>query len=425
MKRFTISLFLLYAALWWGVAYSNACTSIIVSGKVTPDGRPYIFKNRDTGDLDNLAIQIQGSRYRFIGIVAAKDSLYKSVWSGHNEVGFAIANTAAYNLNGKPQPGKPHPQGDDGDGILMRKALETCRTLADFEHLLDSIKARGPIPSNSNFAVLDAEGGVAYYETGNNGYVKYDANDPLVAPYGFIVRTNHGMSGERSLDQGVERYLAISDYATRAAFTNDLGFENIIRGVTRYLKHGLTGIDLHDFEPKNDSQPVFVPFRDFIPRYLTASAQLIQGVRKGEDAVLTTAWTIVGSPLTTVAIPLWITRDGKLPEVVTHQQPGEQAPLVTESFRLKRLLFPIERGNGHDYINLARLVNQSGTGILQQIEPIESEIFRRSKAVRQSSNPSGDIPEFYRWVERYVKEQYILLDSTFFVPLQLHRYKTL
>ena len=406
MKHLTITCLLVSAALLGGAAHSNACTSIIVSGKVTPDGRPYIFKNRDTHDLDNLAIQIQGPRYRFIGIVATKDTLYKSVWSGHNEVGFAIANTAAYNLNGEPEPGKPRPQGDDNDGILMRKALGTCRTLGDFEHLLDSIKAQGPIPSNSNFAVLDAEGGVAYYETGYKGYVKYDANDPLVAPYGFIVRTNHGMSGERSLDQGVERYLAISDYAARAAFANDLGFENIIRKVTRNLKHGLTQIDLHDFQPQDDSQPVYFPFRDFIPRYLTASAQLIQGVKENESPLLTTAWTIVGSPLTTVAIPLWITTDGKLPNVVTHQKPGQQAPLVTASFELKRQLFPIERGNGQDYINLARLINRSGTGIIQQIEPIETEIFYRSRAIRQSNTPNKDISEFYRWVEQYVREQY-------------------
>jgi hypothetical protein len=406
MKHLAITCLLVSAALLGGAAHSNACTSIIVSGKVTPDGRPYIFKNRDTHDLDNLAIQIQGSRYRFIGIVATKDTLYKSVWSGHNEVGFAIANTAAYNLNGKLEPGKPRPQGDDNDGTLMRKALGTCRTLGDFEHLLDSIKAQGPIPSNSNFAVLDAEGGVAYYETGNKGYVKYDANDPLVAPYGFIVRTNHGMSGERSLDQGVERYLAISDYATRAAFANDLGFENIIRKVTRNLKHGLTQIDLHDFQPQDDSQPVYFPFRDFIPRYLTASAQLIQGVKENESPLLTTAWTIVGSPLTTVAIPLWITTDGKLPNVVTHQKPGQQAPLVTVSFELKQQLFPIERGNGQDYINLARLINRSGTGIIQQIEPIETEIFYRSRAIRQSNTPNKDISEFYRWVEQYVREQY-------------------
>ncbi|MBQ4450528.1 MAG: acyl-CoA--6-aminopenicillanic acid acyl-transferase [Prevotella sp.] len=402
-------LLLMSAALLWGAVYSNACTSIIVSGKVTPDGRPYIFKNRDTHDQNNLAIQLQGSRYRFIAIVAAKDSLYKSVWSGHNEVGFAIANTAAYNLNGKHVPGKPRPQGDENDGSLMRKALETCRTLADFEQLLDSIKARGPIPSNSNFAVLDAEGGVAYYETGNKGYVKFDANDPLVAPYGFIVRTNHGMSGERSMDQGIERYMAMSDYATRASHANDLGFENIIRKVTRYLKHGLTHIDLNDLQPQDDSQPVYYPFRDFIPRNLTASAQLIQGVKKGEEPLRTTAWTIVGCPLTTVAIPLWITANGKLPDVVTHQQPGQQAKLVEFGLELKRQLFPIERGNGQDYINLARLINHSGTGILQKIEPIETEIIRRAKGISQSDKPDNEISEFYRWVEKYIKEQYSLL----------------
>ena len=85
MKHLAITCLLVSAALLGGAAHSNACTSIIVSGKVTPDGRPYIFKNRDTHDLDNLAIQIQGPRYRFIGIVATKDTLYKSVWSGHNE----------------------------------------------------------------------------------------------------------------------------------------------------------------------------------------------------------------------------------------------------------------------------------------------------------------------------------------------------
>ena len=189
--------------------------------------------------------------------------------------------------------------------------------------------------------MLDAEGGVAYYETGNKGYVKFDANDPHVAPYGFIVRTNHGMSGERSMDQGIERYIAMNDYATRASYANDLGFENIIRKVTRYLKHGLTNIDLHDLQPQDDSHPVYYPFRDFIPRNLTASAQLIQGVRKGEEPRRTTAWTIVGCPLTTVAIPLWITANGKLPDVVTHQQPGQQAALVGYGLELKRQLFPI------------------------------------------------------------------------------------
>lgn len=389
---------------------SLACTSVIVSGKVTPDGRPFIFKNRDTPDVDNLVVSVQGRVYRFIAVVGRRDSLNLNVWSGHNEAGFAIANTAAYNLNGKPQPGQPRPNGDEKDGNLMYKALETCRTLADFEHLLDSIKQeKGTLHSNSNFAVLDSEGGVAYYETGNAGYVKYDANDPLVAPNGYLIRTNHGMTGDRTMDQGIERYLAISDYMTRASFENGLDFEPIIRKVTRTLTHGLTRLNLWDFAPQDDSQPVYFPFRDFIPRYLTASAQLIQGVRAGENPSLTIAWTIPGSTLTTVAIPLWITPTGELPQVVTRNQDGH-AILVDAGLELKKQLFPIDRGNGHDYINLSRLVNHAGTGILQRIEPVETEIFLRAQSVidtiRKNNRSGKETKEFYQWVDQYVSEQY-------------------
>ena len=410
MKFFANICLLMTVALLTGATKSAACTSVIVSGKVTPDGRPYIFKNRDTPNQDNLVVSVQGSKYRFIAIVGRQDSLNLNVWSGHNEAGFAIANTAAYNLNGRQKPGQPRPNGDEKDGNLMYKALETCATLVDFEHLLDSIKqAKGTLHSNSNFAVLDAEGGVAYYETGNKGYVKFDANDPIQAPYGFLIRTNHGMSGDRSLDQGIERYLAIQDYMTRAGFEGNLGFEPIIRKVTRTLTHGLTRLNLWDFAPQDDSQPVYFPFRDFIPRWHTASAQLIQGVRPGENPRLTIAWTIPGSTLTTPAIPLWITADGKLPQIVTRNSQGH-ATLVDAGFELKKQLFPIERGNGTDYINLAKLINHAGTGILQKIEPIETEIFARSEqtlnALRENGPTAKETAEFYHWIDIFLKEQY-------------------
>lgn len=410
MKHIAVSCLLIIVTLLGCATKLNACTSVIVSGKVTPDGRPYIFKNRDTPNQDNLVVSVQGCRYHFIAIVGRQDSLNLNVWSGHNEAGFAIANTAAYNLNGRQKPGQPRPNDDEKDGNLMYHALSTCATLHDFEHLLDSIKqAKGTLHSNSNFAVLDAQGGVAYYETGNNGYVKFDANDPLQAPYGYLIRTNHGMSGERTMDQGLERYLAIQDYMTRAGFEGNLGFEPVIRKVTRTLTHGLTHLNLWDFAPQDDSQPVYFPFRDFIPRWHTASAQVIQGVKKGENPSLTIAWTIPGSTLTTVAIPLWITPKGELPKVVTRNNEGH-ATLVDAGFILKKQLFPIERGNGADYINLSRLINHAGTGILQQIEPVETEIFRKAqsviKTIRRNNCTGKETTEFYQWIDQYIKEQY-------------------
>ena len=49
---------------------SLACTSFIVSGKATKSRRPMIFKNRDTGNLDNCMVTVKGERYRFMGVAA-------------------------------------------------------------------------------------------------------------------------------------------------------------------------------------------------------------------------------------------------------------------------------------------------------------------------------------------------------------------
>ena len=56
------------AMVWLlAVGQTLACTSFIVSGRVTKSGRPMIFKNRDTGNLDNCMVAMQGERYRFMG----------------------------------------------------------------------------------------------------------------------------------------------------------------------------------------------------------------------------------------------------------------------------------------------------------------------------------------------------------------------
>ena len=129
---------------------------------------------------------------------------------------------ASFNLNGDG--------GDtDGDGILIRKALELCATLEDFERLLDTVKK--PREVNSNFAVLDANGGCAYYETGNYEYVKFDVNDPNVAPDGYLMRTNFGTTGNHKLDMGVERYCAITDFMAEACKEGNLEHDYLITSI--------------------------------------------------------------------------------------------------------------------------------------------------------------------------------------------------
>lgn len=76
-----------------------ACTSAVVSGKVTPDGRPLLWKNRDTDYLRNHVAYIKGEKYNFIADVnSANFPALKEAWMGTNSVGFALMNTQSYNL---------------------------------------------------------------------------------------------------------------------------------------------------------------------------------------------------------------------------------------------------------------------------------------------------------------------------------------
>ena len=362
---------------------SLACTSFIVSGKATKSGRPMIFKNRDTGNLDNCMVTVKGERYRFMGVAAAKDSANTEIWSGHNEAGFAIMNTAAYNLNGDTEFEV------ETEGMLMRQALALCATLKDFEALLDTTSLRN---NNANFGVIDAQGGCAYYEVG--------------------------------LHLGTERYLAINKFMTQQAFAGCFDAPSLIRTVPRILTHGLTNVNILDLAPEDNTVPRFANFVDFIPRFSTSCAQLIEGVSKDEDPSHTVAWTIIGSPLATVAMPLVLLPNDKLPETVGRGTTGGSA-LCRYGLKLKERLFPLRTKTRSSYIDVAQLVNRKGNGILQLIRPIEDELMDKGTALvndlrnEKEGNEKDDnkkegnkkdvykaFADYYSWADGVIKEQY-------------------
>lgn len=409
MRLIKIILALLFTFLLPNV--NEACTSFIVSGRVTPDGRPLALKNRDTPNLNNHVMIKQGERYKFIAVVSDDDKDASNVWQGHNEKGFVIFDTAAYNLNsGDSTDQIKHPSNwyrTHGVGWIMRRALEICATTKDFENFLDTLPR--PLYSNDNIGVIDGAGGAAYYEVSNRGYVKYDVNDPKVAPYGYLIRTNHAFSGDRSLDQGIERYLAIDRIMLDAGFTGNLNINYLFDHTIRSLKHGLTNIDLYDLEPSNANEIKMLPFRDFIPRYLTASASLFQGVKKGENPIHTVAYTIIGSTLATVVVPLVITPEGKLPRFFLGNKENHSS-MCQAGLKLKERLFPYRRGNGRDYIDLSQLINKENKGILQQVITVENEVRSHARPlidnIRSDKPDYSKISQFYTWVDSYLSTQY-------------------
>lgn len=401
MKKLT--LFALLLLLAGGTTDVWSCTTFLMSGKNTPDGRPLLFKNRDTGTLDNAIVYFSDGKYDYIGIVDAKESWKREVWGGFNSAGFAIMNTAAYNNN----------TGDttklaDREGEVMKMALATCATLADFEKMLTDMPK--PIGVDANFGVIDAQGGAAYYETGNFGFRKIDANDPALAPHGLLIRTNFSFTGTPNEGGGYIRFAAATEALNMALAQNRLDPQYLINSLSRNLTHGLTKVNLREDLPANAAETTFRNFDDFIPRTSTASVMLVVGAAKGEDPANAMMWTLAGFPLTTAAVPVWVSAGKTLPAVVSMKD-NLHAPLCDAAMALKRQLFPITRGSGGKYMNVALLLNGEKTGFLQKLEPVENEIYRRTAEMIASmpakSKPQKEkILEHYKWLDSYIRQSY-------------------
>ncbi|MFK5957878.1 MAG: hypothetical protein QM495_03295 [Lutibacter sp.] len=352
---------------------TNACTIAVISGKYTRDGRPLLWKNRDTPAINNQIVFFDDGKYNYMGLVNSHDIHGKSVWIGQNSMGFAIMNSASYNLN----------IGDDTklsglEGRIIKEALATCSTIQDFENYLDSL----PIPTRleGNFGVIDAQGGAAMYEVNNKGYVKFDANDAKVAPFGYIIRANYsfmGSFGEES--SGYLRYNTTNELFYNAMSTNTFDAQFIIQDVTRSLKHSLTKEDLYrDYIEIPKNTPTYSFFQDFIPRKSTASACVVQGVKKGENPEFTTLWSVVGFPLTSVVIPTWVKGGNDFPSVLKRNDKFNDSPICFAALELKKEFFPIRWGKwaAKYYVNMNAFINKDNTGIYQKIQPYENKIFK-------------------------------------------------
>jgi hypothetical protein len=379
-----------------------ACTTFLISGKYTTDGKPLLFKNRDTEEMQNSLVFFTDGKYKYIGLVDGTKEWDKMVWGGYNETGFAIINSAAYNNNIDDTT-----KFKDQEGIVMKLALQTCQTLADFENLLNSLPK--PMGVDANFGVIDAFGGAAFYETGNYRFVKFDANDPKIAPNGILIRTNHSLSADLTKGYGYIRYNTAVGVLTKAKEEGKLSPQFLFNNLSRNLYNSLTKTDLSKDLPKQRNTPEFKFFIDYIPRVMTASAIMIVGAKDYKHIKDAMMWTILGFPMTSVAVPTWISAGDKLPRVVT-MDTTYKSPICTAALKFKEECFPITYDRGGNYINLSAAINQQNNGYMQLLKPVERVIFEKAGSLiaemEKGKKTEKDIQTFYFWIDQYLSEAY-------------------
>lgn len=320
---------------------SFACTSVIVSAKVTANRCPIMIKNRDTGEMNNRIEYFKGPVYSFIGLVNSPYNGKGEVWSGTNSAGFSIMNTASYNIKG--EDGVSYSEMDK-EGEVMYKALGVCRNLADFEYFLDTLSK--PYLVESNFGVIDAEGGAAYYEVNNYKWIKFDVNEEKE---GYRVVTNFSESGRPEDYQGWERYLTASDFMKNLPKNREgkynIDHSTLFNGLSRSYSHKLLGIE-------NLKNVKYAVDQDFIPRKSTSASVVIEGVQPGEDPKYTVMWTVLGYPACSVAIPIMTWDCDIIPYYMKKSVDSNNSLLCDKALQIKNnYVFDLKISNGNRYLN--------------------------------------------------------------------------
>lgn len=329
MKKLLVLIMLIVS-----VQAGMACTSAIISGKVTKNGRPLIWKHRDTGAEQNFIARVEpkDGNHGFVALYNGGDSLLESAWMGMNDAGFAIMNTASYNL--MPDTAKLQ----DQEGIVMRHALEKCRTLKDFEELLAALPK--PLGVQANFGVLDAEGHGAYYETDDHNFKRFLLDDEAD---GIIVRTNYSVSGEEDGGYGYIRENNARYWIEPHAATRDIVPELFTEGISRSYYHSLIG---RDFMKSGDRWAVD---QDFVPRKSSSASIVIEGMLPGETPEDMTMWSVVGYPPVSHVKAVTI---NNVPAELEPTLPGFLSPYCQETIDRKNSVFSIKRGSGSHYLDL-------------------------------------------------------------------------
>lgn len=312
---------------------AEACTSAIVGGKLTANGRPLLWKHRDTGHLDNCVDRVEptDSTHAFIALFNASDSLRQEAWIGLNDAGFAVMNTASYNL--APDTASYR----DREGFVMAEALRRCRLVDDFARLLDAMPK--PLGVQANFGVIDSTGAGGYFETDDHGYVFY----PLDQETPILVRTNFSVGGGEG-GLGQVRYDNAVDLLKQHVDRGDISAEVLTEELSRSFYHAPSGSDLSLTGSRR------LVDKDFIPRYSTSASVVVEG----GDLM----WVVMGyPPCSTVEA---VTLDS-VPSDLRGDSVSGRSPRCDAALKLKKRLFSKRRGSKQWIIDRAALktVNDS------------------------------------------------------------------
>ena len=386
VKIFSIVLLICLTA---GYNRSEACTAVVISGKVTASGRPMMLKVRDSQE-QNCDFQLfKGEKFDFIGQTTTCSKPHeqlKGVVSGYNTAGLCMASLT---------PGKGFAYDSMRDkrlsgGKLIFKALGRCRNITEFEQLVNEIFDSRIIIAH--LIVIDAEGGAAVYEFGGKSFVKYDTNDLKACPGGFRCQTNFSFSGDPTLGHGQVRYdsaVKIMESLPRNAEGKfEFGPAELSDYFCRTFYHAERKIKNIDQIKKE-----YLPGEDFIIRSNTCVITAFEGARPGETPSHTILWAQLGTPTCTPSLPL-ILSSGKIPEYMTNSA-LDTAAMMRTATRVRNLkIYDLDGPKRYERFNV-QACRDLIKAVRKTEDSIKAEFYPLLDAWRENRMPDTEFYESY------------------------------
>ena len=285
----------------------------------------------------------------------------------------------------------------------MGLSLGRCSSVDEFELFLDSLPK--PIEVRANYVVIDANGGASVFEVSSYTFTRFDTDSTAE---GFLVRANLSFSQDMTnidslYPSSVSRHTIATNYLNEALQIDGYITKENFFELSRCLVNSDSD-DLRDVAPFSEEPPVPMSFSRLIPTYSSTSSMIVQGILPDEIPDLTTAWTMVGPPLSTVIIPFWMTSDRTFPTKSVIGSDG-YSWLSHQGQLLKSSMFI-----NSTTVNLAKLYNLSSTGIMQKIGRIEEDILLLGEELLDKMRGNGfsddDVATYYAWVDNYLEDQY-------------------
>ncbi|MCI5627441.1 MAG: hypothetical protein MR333_07505 [Porphyromonadaceae bacterium] len=376
MKHFLLLLIILSGA----VAEALGCTSAIIGPKASASGRPLLWKHRDTSAIDNKIeyIPAKDGAYGYVALFNADDRDLEQAWMGMNDAGFAIMNTASYNIKNDKVPNSEM----DREGYVMTIALRSCRTIGDFEKLLEQLPR--PMGVEANFGVIDATGNGAFFETNNDSFVRFDLSD---AEDNVLVRTNYSHAGRKGQGLGYVREddakCLLRPYVESRSVTPEVLTEKLSRSFYNDLKG-------RDYATAGER---YVVDQDFIPRYKSTATIVIEGMLPVEDASTVTPrtvaeeyimWTGMGYPPCSEILPVWC-RDGGVDDSLRGLGENGRCAMGDKVKARRDDVFSHSKGKTK-YVDMTKLYNPEGTGYIQVLVPQNKQVYETITRQRDSKH---------------------------------------